>query len=201
MNLDYLRTRLETNGSIIVSLFEGTTKEEAVWTGRSPDSEGRESNTANEGPDMVFRWSREDRWSLLQIAQHLVVEERDDFRARLSALLSNPNDSFESFEWPFGSEDDDIRKLDLDAVVMAFDTERAHSLRWLRTLDHIDLNIVHQNPHQGTEALRVGDLAAAWITHDYYHIRQITNLRWIYLEHSSAPYSSRYAGPFYETDA
>lgn len=200
MNLDAPALRLEANGSIIVRLFDGVAPEEAEWKGVSLDT-ATPTAKAPADSDVVGRWSIEERWSLLQIARHLVVEERDDFRARLSTLLRNPHDPFPSFEWPFGSEDDPARKLDLESVVAIFGTERAASFRWLRTVGRIDPDIVHCNPPEGTRAFRAGDLVAAWIAHDYYHIRQIANLRWVYLEHTSAPYTSEYAGPFYDTTA
>ncbi len=194
MNLSDSGLRLEANGSIIVRLFEGIAPEEALWKGVSSD-------TATPTGNIVGRWSSEERRSLLQIAQHLVAEERYDFRARLSTVLRNPHDPFPSFEWPFGSEDDPARKRDLESAVAMFRTERAASLRWLRSLGRIDSDIVHRNPPDGTQPLRAGDLVAAWIAHDYYHIRQIASLRWVYLEHASAPYTSEYAGPFYDTTA
>ncbi len=192
MNIDELRLRLEANGAAIVGLLEGVQPEEAAWSGVASDAAGGAS-------DVVRRWSAEERWSLLQIVRHLVVEECDDFRARLSSVLRNPDDPFPSFEWPFGPEDAPGRELDLSGVVQVFNRERAASLEWLGRVDNFDPDVLHRNPAPGTQALRAGDIVAAWVAHDFFHIRQIVNLRWMYLEHSSAPYSSRYAGEFLET--
>ncbi len=36
----------------------------------------------------------------------------------------------------------------------------------------------------------------SWVAHDFFHIRQITNLLWERLAQTAGPYSTAYAGPY-----
>jgi hypothetical protein len=79
-------------------------------------------------------------------------------------------------------------------AVRAWELERAASLEWLASVREIDPGIVYGGPWPYERPLRSGDLMLSWIAHDCFHIRQITRLRWEYLDVSGAPYSTLYAG-------
>ena len=71
MNAPALIDRLEMNAGIIKQLFDGVSQEQAGWR------------------------SVPDKWSLLDVAAHLLDEEREDFRVRLKLTLEDP-----SIQWP-----------------------------------------------------------------------------------------------------
>ena len=66
MNLQFYIDRLSQSPAVISSLVQGVTPEQARWK-PSPD-----------------------RWSILEVINHLEDEERDDFRTRLDYLLHRP---------------------------------------------------------------------------------------------------------------
>jgi hypothetical protein len=140
------------------------------------------------------RWKpAPERWSILEVINHLADEEREDFRTRFELTLRDPH-----AEWP---------KLDPEAIVVtraynarelaasldAFRREREQSLAWMASLGDVQLDNAHAHPAFG--ALRAGDLLAAWVAHDLLHIRQIARIQYEYVAAQSAPYSTAYAGP------
>ena len=71
MNAKDMIESLERNGRAILALYEGLAAEQARW---KPAPE---------------------KWSLLEILNHLCDEERDDFRLRIELTLGDPE-----AEWP-----------------------------------------------------------------------------------------------------
>ena len=66
MNREYFVSRLSTNRSVFEALVSGVDSEQARW---KPEP---------------------DKWSILEVINHLYDEEREDFRARLDILLFDP---------------------------------------------------------------------------------------------------------------
>src|SRR5882762_9181560 len=71
MNLDYFINRLSQNREVFENLLRYVTAEQAAWK-PSPD-----------------------KWSMLEVINHLYDEEREDFRQRLELTLRDPD-----AEWP-----------------------------------------------------------------------------------------------------
>jgi hypothetical protein len=145
--------------------------------------------------DEQARWKpAPDRWSLLEVVNHLADEEREDFRARLDGILHHPDRPWPRID-PFNWVDQRAyNERSLDTSVRAFLTEREHSLKWLRGLSHPAWQAAHALADGAT--LRAGDIMVSWVAHDFFHIRQITNLLWESLTLAAQPYSTAYAGPY-----
>ena len=66
MNYDNIINKLEANASTFKSLLENTSDEQAHWK------------------------SSPDKWSLLEIVNHLYDEEREDYRQRIMSIFEDP---------------------------------------------------------------------------------------------------------------
>jgi uncharacterized damage-inducible protein DinB len=144
-------------------------------------------------PDADWRWRpAEGGWSLLEVVNHLVDEEAEDFRARVRVVLEDP-----SQPWP---------PLDPEAIVTSrryqerdpkeslrrFRDERAASLAWLRGLVAPDWTRTKAHPRVGS--LAAGELLASWAAHDARHLQQIAKRLHGLAARDGAPYSVAYAG-------
>ncbi|TVQ24914.1 MAG: DinB family protein [Spirochaetaceae bacterium] len=170
MTVEHLRDRLKQTGLAISALLAGIDDAESEW---KPASE---------------------RWSLREVAGHLHDEERYDFRPRLESLVDDPARPWpttDPMEWVTARAYASTPILD---HIAAWEHERVASLAWLGTLDAIDPTVAYSGPWPYERPLRAGDLMLSWVAHDCFHIRQISRLRWEYLDATGAPYSTRYAG-------
>lgn len=112
-------------------------------------------------------------WSIAQIALHLLLEERQDFRPRTISTLRDP-----LAPWPPIDPERAVRDAwvagppSLAAILDDFARERAESVRQLRALaPAADWSRTHQHPKLGP--LGAGQLLACWCAHDALHLRQI----------------------------
>jgi hypothetical protein len=141
----------------------------------------------------LARWRPgEARWSLVEIACHLLDEERADFRARLALLLSERDEPFAPIDpegWVVARR---YRERDLAEVQAELAGERERSLAWLRSLDAPDLARARTAPWGGP--LRAGDVLAAWVAHDLLHLRQATGVLHARAGAEAAPFATDYAG-------
>lgn len=133
-----------------------------------------------------------DKWSILDVINHLADEERTDFRQRLDLTLHSPGQ-----EWPGIDPDRTVaepryRERSLREGLEDFVAERETSLAWLKELDVPDWNIAYSHPVYGP--IHAGTLLLSWVGHDLLHIRQITRLRWEYLQSGVGEYTLLYAG-------
>ena len=144
-------------------------------------------------PDADWRWRpAKGGWSILEVVNHLVDEEVEDFRLRTRSTLEDPQR-----EWP---------NLDPEAIVVSrgyqerdpreslgrFRAERARSIEWLRTLSSPRWENLRERP--GTRALHAGDLFASWVAHDARHLEQIAKRLHRLAARDGAPYEVGYAG-------
>ncbi len=144
-------------------------------------------------PADQVRWKpAPDRWSVLEVACHLLDEEREDFRQRLGLLLEERTQPWPTIDpqgWP---QSRGYLERELEPVVADFLAERRRSLAWLGTLGEVDWQVAYPHPQAGP--LRAGDLLAAWQAHDLLHVRQLTRLHYRFLEQQAEPFTLRYAG-------
>ena len=164
-----LSENLSRNGTSIVSLLTGISEEQATWR------------------------PAPEKWSLLEIVNHLCDEERDDFRRRVALTLEDP-----SLAWPPIDPEGWVKKRrygdkDFTKSLKDFEEERVRSLAWLKSLDGPEWSRAYEHPIIGR--LRAGDLLAAWAAHDLLHIRQIANTAVSYVSEKAVPFSTRYAAP------
>jgi hypothetical protein len=131
-------------------------------------------------------------WSMVEVINHLYDEEREDFRLRLDTVLHRPG------EHPPGIDPEGwVIERNYNARALAESTqrwvdERRHSIRWLAGLVDPDWELAYTRPDGFRR--RAGDLLAAWLAHDFLHLRQLVELHYGWVKRQSAPYDVGYAG-------
>lgn len=168
MEFAALIDRLETHAAALRRILESISDEQAAWR-----------------PEV-------GKWSMLEVAVHLLDEEREDFPARLKLLLESPEADWPSIDPAGWVESRSYADRDLEVTMQDFVRERARSVAWLRSLTTVDWELVYQHPQLG--ALRAGDLLASWVAHDALHLRQLAGLEWAWCRRLAKPFSPAYAG-------
>ena len=169
MNLDYFINRLALNRVVFESLLREVTPEQAIW---KPAPE---------------------KWSMLEVVNHLYDEEREDFRARLDLTLKDPAEPWPPIDpqgWVMTRK---YSERQLGASLDDFLSEREKSLAWLKGLTAPSWENRHEVSGRSRTA---GDLLASWLAHDFLHIRQLTRLHWQYISVVATPYETTYGGPW-----
>ena len=142
--------------------------------------------------DQQARWKPDPHsWSMLEVINHLLDEEREDFRVRLDYTLHRPGEPWPPIDpggWVTARE---YNQRDLDASVAAYLSEREASIAWLRSLSPPDWDATFEAPWGPISA---GDIFASWVAHDLLHMRQLVELHWAYATAEMVPYRSDYAG-------
>lgn len=169
MNLQFYIDHLSHTQAVISSLVEGVLPEQARWKPAA------------------------DRWSIVEVVNHLADEEQEDFRARLDKILHHPGQPFAPIDPPRWAVERKYNERDLIESLGRFLEERRKSLQWLRGLQAPNWEQSYQLPH-GT--IRAGDILASWAAHDLLHVRQLAKLHWEYLNRESSPFKTEYAGPW-----
>ena len=131
------------------------------------------------------------KWSVLEVINHLHDEEREDFRHRLDLTLRAPEAA-----WPSINPEEWVRERkyndrNLQSSINNFVSERRRSIAWLRSLKSPEWKSSHKHP--GIGPIRAGDILCAWLAHDYFHGRQISNILIQNTELLSAPFTIKYA--------
>ena len=168
MKLDEMIGQMALQAERIRALVEGVSDEQARW---KPDAAS---------------------WSILEVVNHLYDEERDDFRVRLDLLLHQPEivaPPIDPQAWVTARA---YNERDLGESLANFLAERRRSLDWLRGLGAPDLAAEIIMPWGAV--YHPGDMAAAWVSHDLLHLRQLVELHWAWTQRTVAPYKSDYAG-------
>ena len=168
MKLEEMIAHLAIQADRIRALVEGVSDEQARW---KPNA---------------------DSWSILEVVNHLYDEEREDFRVRLDLLLHQPSEVAPPIDpqaWVLARE---YNRRDLAESLSNFLGERQRSLEWLRGLGAPDFATEIVMPWGTT--YHPGDMAAAWVSHDLLHLRQLVELHWAWTQRAVAPYQSDYAG-------
>lgn len=172
MNLDYFIRRLATNQGAFESLVQNVDVEQAKWR------------------------PAPDKWSILEVVNHLYDEEREDFRQRLKLVLTDPSQPFPKIDPRGWVTERGYYERELGSSLENFLSEREESLKWLRQLSSPNW----QNRNEGPNGvLTGGDLIASWLAHDFLHLRQLSRLHWQYVGAIAAPYQTSYAGPWKES--
>jgi hypothetical protein len=167
MNLEHSIAQMAANAEMIRHFSVGVSDEQARW---KPDA---------------------DSWSLLEVINHLYDEERLDFRVRLDHILHHPGIDPPPIHPQQWVTERAYNGRELGPSLENFLQEREKSLNWLRGLGAPDWEATYTAPW-GT--IRAGDMFAAWIAHDLLHLRQLTELHYLWTRQQLAPYSVAYAG-------
>jgi hypothetical protein len=144
-------------------------------------------------PPADLRWRPDPAaWSILDILDHVYLEELRDFGPRLRSTLEDATRSWTPLD-PAGSlRERQATTHDAQDTLDAFRDARAASIKWLRGLGVDDWNVAYAHPSIGD--LRAGDLLAAWAAHDTLHHRQLVQRRFQLVQRDAAPFSTGYAG-------
>ena len=135
-----------------------------------------------------------DRWSVLEVVNHLTDVEVEDFRTDANLILFDPDKTwpnFDIFEWVTSRSYND---RELSVSIAAFQEERRQSICWLEALKEFDLNASHSGNGFSRKPMRFGDVLASWVAHDLFHVRQLALLKWDILNRNSSPFSPAYSG-------
>jgi hypothetical protein len=152
--------QLEQHGRAILALTVGISETQASWR------------------------PAPDEWSMRQVLQHLVSEERNDFRKWLAQAVGLPIRPLPLYDDPRGAST-------LRLTVAGFRRERRLSLAWLRRLRVADWTMRVTVGHGHRSA---GDLLGAWVAHDLLHLRQLVALKYGLTQAASTPHRLGYAG-------
>lgn len=168
MNSGQCIAEMEKNATLITQIVDGVSNDEARW-----------------------KPSR-DKWSILEVINHLYDEEREDFRARLDIMLHRPDDPLPPWDPEGVVSERRYNERDLVESLSGFAHERQRSLQWLRGLVAPDWDKIYESPRL---TMRAGDMFASWVLHDVLHVRQLANLRVAHATRMLEPYDTAYASP------
>ena len=168
MNHQRIIEHLSANSDVFHALFKDVTDEQARW---------------KPGPD---------KWSLLEVINHLYDEEREDFRQRLRLIIDDPDKPWPPIDPEGWVLQRCYNERNLAESLGNFFQEREKSLDWLDDLNPSDWGLTHRHPQMGP--LSAETILANWLAHDLFHIRQVTQLHFVYLSQQVAPASLAYSG-------
>lgn len=160
--------QLERNSAALQALFRGVGDEQARWR------------------------PAPEKWSILEVVNHLYDEERDDFRRRIDLTLHEPETPWPGINPQGWVSERRYNERDLGESLRGLAAEREQSVAWLRALKSPDWTLARTHPVAGR--LSAGDLLASWVAHDFLHMRQVAGLHLAHAALLSKPYSQRYAG-------
>ena len=167
MELDRFISQMADDAQRVRALAEGISDEQARWR-----------------PDPAS-------WSILEVVNHLLDEEREDFRVMLDLALHRPDEPRPRIDPQAWVTERKYNERDPGESLQGFLAAREESLAWLRELSSPDWEAVYQAPWG---PIRAGDVFAAWVAHDLLHIRQLVELHWAYTTRQLQPYRVEYAG-------
>ena len=166
MDFRHLLSQMADDAQRIRSLVEGVSKNQARW---KPDPES---------------------WSILEVVNHLLDEEKEDFRVRLDYTLHRPDEPWPPIDpqgWVTARE---YNERDLGESLRDLLKAREESLDWLKGLSP-DWEMAREGPFGRIAA---GDVFTSWVGHDLLHTRQLVELHWAYMIMKASPYTADYAG-------
>lgn len=175
MDLQHVINRLDRDREAVEALISGVSEAQARW---KPEG---------------------TKWSLLEVMNHLLDEEREDFRLRLSLLIEKPGEPWPPIDPVGWVTSRSYNTRDLEGSFGEWRAERDRSLGWLRGLGAVDWDRRYGLAHLGgyharLADLRAGDLILAWAAHDLLHLRQIAKTHVLYAGERGRPFSWDYAG-------
>jgi hypothetical protein len=133
-----------------------------------------------------------DKWSLVEVVNHLYDEEVDDFRQRLEFTLLKPNRTWKRIEPEKWVTEKNYSQRELQASLDDFLRERKKSVQWLNGLSSPDWQAVDHYPYG--KPMTAEQILVNWLAHDFLHIRQINSLNWLYLTKIAPNIDLSYAG-------
>ena len=132
------------------------------------------------------------KWSIHEILAHLADEERNDFRARIDAMLHRPGEPWPAIDPQRTVREGNFNEKTLDALRTDFLLERQKSLAWLAGLHDANWSASYHHPKMGD--FTAASMLCAWAAHDMLHLRQIERVLFGHLQQSTSPDRTDYAG-------
>jgi hypothetical protein len=167
MDLEHWTAQMARNARIIRSMAEDVSEEQARWK------------------------PAPDRWSILEVINHLYDEEQEDFGVHLDHILTQPDRPWPRIDPQGWVTERHYNQRDLASSVEDFIQARERSIAWLRALPPPDWQAAATAPFGQIAA---GDVFASWVAHDLMHIRQLVRLHFGYTVRALQPYKVAYAG-------
>jgi hypothetical protein len=167
MELIQVVNQLHHQGEAILSLCASVNEDQARW---KPDPEN---------------------WSILEVLNHLLMEERLDFRGHLGHIYQKTQDvppEIDRKTWKIQKKQD---PRPMAQILLDFKAERETSIAWLNALENPDWEATISFEWG---ALSAGDLLASWLAHDLLHLRQLVALQYDLTARESQPFDVEYAG-------
>ncbi len=138
------------------------------------------------------RWRPEDeRWSVLEVINHLVDEDVEDFRCHLDHVLHTPDQPWPEFDPQGWVVNRKYNHRVLEDSLSRFREVRTQSIIWLQGLASPDWDTAVRMPWG---LLTAGDVLSSWLAHDLLHLRQLVELRYQLTGNACDPYRLAYAG-------
>lgn len=157
--MEFILRQLKQNKDVFISLLKGVDKDMYLW---------------KQAPE---------KWCLLEIVCHLYDEECEDFRYRTQWILEKPNTippPISPVEWVTKRH---YMQQDYNTMLQKFLNERDKSIEWISSLENPAWENSYVHPKMGK--LTAKHFYDNWLAHDYLHFRQITKLKFDYLNHFS----------------
>jgi hypothetical protein len=132
-----------------------------------------------------------ENWSILETLNHLLMEERLDFRKHIGKIFQESQDippEIDPKNWGNGKAEGPVS---LAQLMLDFKAERETSIAWLNALREPDWEATITFEWG---SLSAGDLLASWLAHDLLHLRQLVALQYHLTARESQPFEVEYAG-------
>ena len=143
--------------------------------------------------DEQARWKPgKDRWSILEVINHLYDEEREDFKTRLGLILESPDAPWPPIDPERWVVERNYNEQNPSKSINNFLNERKESLLWLGGLRKPDWQSTHTHPKMGPMSAEL--ILANWLAHDLFHIRQLNDLHFAWLKRTVVPVLLDYSG-------
>ncbi len=168
MNHHRLFEHLSANGQAFKSLIQFVSDEQACWK------------------------PGKDKWSILEVINHLYDEEREDFRQRLQLVLDDPDQPWPPIDPEGWVIQRCYNERNIRESLSNFIEERENSIFWLRKQKSPNWRATHRHPQMGPMSAEL--ILANWFAHDLFHVRQLTDLHYAYLSERVKPVSLAYSG-------
>jgi len=130
-------------------------------------------------------------WSILEVVCHLYDLEREDFREHLDFILHRQDEEYHVIDPQAWVTERKYNEQDLFEMQKKFFAERTKSLEWLKTLSGADWDTTYTSQYGSVSA---GEMFSCWVAHDNLHVRQLVELRRLYIESITQPFDIEYAG-------
>lgn len=129
----------------------------------------------------LYLWKpNSENWCLLEIVCHLYDEEREDFRTRTRHVLETPTAPLPPIDPQGWVESRNYIQQNYRDRLNDFMTEREQSVTWLQSLSDPQWDNAYEHSRNGKMTAKM--FLSNWLAHDYLHIRQITKLKYEYLQ-------------------